>query len=254
MDRIKVDDLKLRPDVFAVAPRAPRQAARRRSTPACRTIDKAVADYNLDEYYDRALSLVVSGRARDAFDLDAGADADCATGTAATRSARAACWPAAWSKPARASSRSIWPKVANSDNHSWDHHVGLTKRMKNQSGPMLDAGLSGLIADLDERGLLDETLVVAIGEFGRSPQKGVSTSGNGNSADGRDHWPYCYTAVIAGAGIKRGYVHGKSRQDRLGPAREPGPSRPSCWRRSTTPSASTRRRSSTTTSTSRASW
>ena len=51
---------------------------------------------------------------------------------------------------------------------------------------------------------------MAVGEFGRSPQKGVSTSGNGNSADGRDHWPYCYTAVVAGAGIKRGYVHGKS--------------------------------------------
>ena len=61
--------------------------------------------------------------------------------------------------------------------------------MKNQSGPMLDNGLSGLISDLDERGMLDETLVVAVGEFGRSPQKGVSTSGNGNSADGRDHWP-----------------------------------------------------------------
>ena len=50
--------------------------------------------------------------------------------------------------------------------------------MKNQSAPMLDAGLSALIADLDERGLLKETLVVAVGEFGRSPQRGVSTSGN----------------------------------------------------------------------------
>src|SRR5213079_3109480 len=80
-----------------------------------------------------------------------------------------------------------WPKVANSDNHSWDVHVGLSARMKNQSAPMLDGGLSTLIADLDERGLLDETLVVALGEFGRSPQRGVSTSGNGNSDDGRDH-------------------------------------------------------------------
>jgi hypothetical protein len=59
-------------------------------------------------------------------------------------------------------------------------------------------------------------MVVAVGEFGRSPVKGVSTSGNGNSADGRDHWPYCYTGVIAGAGIKRGYVHGKS--DKTGSA------------------------------------
>jgi uncharacterized protein (DUF1501 family) len=115
----------------------------------------------------------------------------------------------------------IWPKVANSDNHSWDHHVGLTERMKNRSAPMLDAGLTALIQDLDDRGLLDETLVVAVGEFGRSPQKGVSTSGNGNSADGRDHWPYCYTAVIAGAGIKRGYVHGKSDKTGSAPLEDP---------------------------------
>ncbi len=93
--------------------------------------------------------------------------------------------------------------------------------MKNQSGPMLDAGLSALIDDLDERGLLEETLVVAVGEFGRSPQKGVSTSGNGNSADGRDHWPYCYTAVMAGAGIKRGYVHGKSDKTASAPLEDP---------------------------------
>src|SRR5256885_5439942 len=90
----------------------------------------------------------------------------------------------------------VWPKVANSDNHSWDVHVGLSARMKSQAAPMLDAGLSALIADLDARGLLSETLVVAVGEFGRSPQRGVSTSGNSNNDDGRDHWPYCYTSVI----------------------------------------------------------
>src|SRR5262249_20297356 len=103
-----------------------------------------------------------------------------------------------------------WPKVANSDNHSWDVHSGLSTRMKNQSAPMRDAGRTALISDLDERGLLAETLVVAVGEFGRSPQRGVSTSGNENQDDGRDHWPYCYTGVIAGAGVRRGWVHGKS--------------------------------------------
>jgi uncharacterized protein (DUF1501 family) len=75
---------------------------------------------------------------------------------------------------------------------------------------MLDTGLTALISDMDQRGLLEDTLIVAVGEFGRSPQKGVSTSGNSNSGDGRDHWPYCYTGVVAGAGTKRGYVHGKS--------------------------------------------
>ena len=86
---------------------------------------------------------------------------------------------------------------------------------------MLDKGLSALITDLDERGLLDETLVVAVGEFGRSPKKGVSTSGNGNDSGSRDHWPYCYTSVMAGAGIKRGYVHGKSDSNGSAPLEDP---------------------------------
>ena len=77
------------------------------------------------------------------------------------------------------------------------------------------------MTDLDRRGMLDETLVVAVGEFGRSPQKGVSTSGNGNSADGRDHWPYCYTAVLAGAGIGRGHVYGKSDKTGSAPVENP---------------------------------
>jgi uncharacterized protein (DUF1501 family) len=114
-----------------------------------------------------------------------------------------------------------WPKVANSDNHSWDVHTGLSQRMKTQSAPMLDTGLSALIEDLDQRGLLKDTMVVAIGEFGRSPQRGVSTSGNDNSDDGRDHWPYCYTGIIAGAGVKRGLVYGKSDKTASAPADNP---------------------------------
>ena len=62
---------------------------------------------------------------------------------------------------------------------------------------------------------------MAIGEFGRSPEKGVSTSGNSNSADGRDHWPYCYTSVIGGAGIKRGFVLGKSDNTGSAPVEDP---------------------------------
>ena len=208
MEKIKVDDLKLRPEVYAK--RLKRRATLRDAiADGMPEIDKAVADYDLDTYYDRALNLVLSGKAREAFDLS--------KETGKTRSMYGkntfgqSCLLAR--RLVEAGTRVvevIWPKVANSDNHSWDHHVGLTKRMKDQSGPMLDGGLSALISDLDDRGMLDETLVVAVGEFGRSPQKGVSTSGNGNSADGRDHWPYCYTAMVAGAGIKRGHVHGES--------------------------------------------
>jgi uncharacterized protein (DUF1501 family) len=86
---------------------------------------------------------------------------------------------------------------------------------------MLDAGLSALVEDLDQRGLLKDTLVVAVGEFGRSPRRGVSTSGNQNSDDGRDHWPYCYTALVAGAGVKRGHVHGKSDKTASAPLEDP---------------------------------
>ena len=114
-----------------------------------------------------------------------------------------------------------WPKVANSDNHSWDVHSGLSNRMRNQAAPMLDQGLAALVADLDERGLLNETLVVAVGEFGRSPQRGLSTSGNDNSDDGRDHWPYCYTALVAGAGVRRGFVYGRSDATASAPLENP---------------------------------
>lgn len=86
---------------------------------------------------------------------------------------------------------------------------------------MLDQGLSALLADLDERGPLRHTLVVAVGEFGRSPQRGLSTSGNSNSDDGRDDWPYCYTACIAGAGVRRGFVYGRSDRTASAPLENP---------------------------------
>jgi uncharacterized protein (DUF1501 family) len=219
LDRIRVDDLKLRPEVFSA--RLERRARLREAINAnMPQIDQAVADYKLNEYYDQALQLIISGRARDAFNLEA--EPASVRETYGRNTFGQSCLLAR--RLVEAGTRVvevIWPKVANSDNHSWDHHVDLTKRMKTQSAPMLDSGLSALIADLDARGLLNETLVVAVGEFGRSPQKGVSTSGNGNSADGRDHWPYCYTAVIAGAGIKRGYVHGKSDKTASAPLEDP---------------------------------
>jgi uncharacterized protein DUF1501 len=214
MDRIKIDDLQLRPEVFAM--RLQRRAKLRDALNAgMPEIDQAVSELKLNEYYDRALSLIISGRAREAFDLRA--ESDPTRDLYGRNTFGQSCLLArrlveAGTKVVEV----IWPKVANSDNHSWDHHVDLTTRMRDRSGPMLDQGLSGLLTDLDQRGLLDSTLVVAVGEFGRSPQKGVSTSGNGNSADGRDHWPYCYTAVLAGAGIRRGHIHGQS--DKTGSA------------------------------------
>ena len=214
MDGISVEDLQLRPEVFST--RLRRRANLRQTIEGqMPAIEKAVEKYNLDNYYEQALNLIVSGKAREAFDL--GMESDSLRDRYGRNTFGQSCLLAR--RLVEAGTRVVevvWPKVANSDNHSWDHHKDLSKRMKNQSGPMLDGGLATLFEDLDERGMLDETLVVAIGEFGRAPEKGVSTSGNGNSADGRDHWPYCYTSVIGGAGIKRGYVHGKS--DKTGSA------------------------------------
>ncbi|QDT63143.1 DUF1501 domain-containing protein [Calycomorphotria hydatis] len=219
MSKIKIDDLKLRPEVFSL--RLKRRAQLREAIASgMPTIDKAVESYNLNDYYDQALNLIVSGKAREAFDLDAeplAVHEKYGRNTFGQSCLLARRLVEAGTRVVEV----IWPKQANSNNHSWDHHVDLNNRMKNQSAPMLDAGLSGLISDLDERGLLEETLVVAVGEFGRSPQKGVSTSGNGNSADGRDHWPYCYTAVVAGAGIGRGQIYGKSDATASAPAENP---------------------------------
>lgn len=219
MERINVDDLKLRSEVSTS--RLERRARLRELiNNGMPVIDEAVKSYSLDEYYDSALNLISSGRARDAFDLTKETPA---LRERYGRNTFGQCCLLA-RRLVEAGTRVvevIWPKVANSDNHSWDVHTGLSERMKKQSSPMLDAGLSSLIADLDDRGLLDETLVVAVGEFGRSPQRGVSTSGNSNSDDGRDHWPYCYTAVVAGAGTKRGVVYGKSDETASAPKENP---------------------------------
>jgi hypothetical protein len=219
MDRIKTDDLKLRQEVSSgrLARRANLRHVINEGMPA---LEKATAKYDLDEYYGKALGLVISGRARNAFDL-----------SKEPRQLRERYGLNTFGQSCLLARRLIeagtrfvevnWPKVANSDNHSWDVHTGLSKRMKDQSAPMLDGALSALLDDLDQRGLLSETLVVAVGEFGRSPQRGVSTSGNDNNDDGRDHWPYCYTGVIAGAGAKRGLVWGKSDKTASAPVENP---------------------------------
>ncbi|MFL5245949.1 MAG: DUF1501 domain-containing protein [Gemmataceae bacterium] len=219
MDRIKTDDLKLRVEV--PSDRLGRRAKlRNQINQGMPGLEKATRKYDLNEYYEKALGLVLSGKARNAFDLSK--ESNEMKEKYGKNTFGQSCLLAR--RLIEAGTRFVevnWPKVANSDNHSWDVHVGLSKRMKDQAAPLLDAGLSSLIADLDQRGLLAETLVVAVGEFGRSPQRGVSTSGNDNNDDGRDHWPYCYTACMAGAGIKRGFVYGKSDKTASAPVDNP---------------------------------
>jgi hypothetical protein len=100
----------------------------------------------------------------------------------------------------------------------WDTHGDNFKQLKNRLLPINDLAVPTLIEDLKARGLLEETLVVWMGEFGRSP-KVQNTKQFG--PDGRDHWPNCYTVLMAGGGIIPGAIYGSS--DRIGayPATDP---------------------------------
>lgn len=84
---------------------------------------------------------------------------------------------------------------------SWDHHDKIKDNIGRQV-PDFDKALATLLTDLDERGLLDSTLVMVSSEFGRTPKI--------NRTDGRDHWPRVFSTMLAGGGIKRGFVYGSS--------------------------------------------
>ena len=219
--KLNIDDLTRRPEVSELRLKR-RQTLVATIGEGMPELDRALAESALDSYQAKAFDLILSGRARDAFDLGA-EDPKIrdrygrhAFGQGALLSRRLI----------EAGTRFVqlnWPSVANGDPTStaWDTHAANFKPLKELHCPKLDSALSTLLEDLDDRGMLAETLVVAIGEFGRSPRMGVSTSGNSNAPDGRDHWPYCYTAVLAGAGIKRGGVWGKSDDQGSSPVESP---------------------------------
>ena len=96
---------------------------------------------------------------------------------------------------------------------NWDAHFKGFSQHKNFLLPQADQSLSALIEDLDARGLLDSTLVVAMGEFGRTPKI--------NGEGGRDHWPDCYTVLMAGGGVRGGAVYGASDRSGAYPALDP---------------------------------
>jgi hypothetical protein len=118
-------------------------------------------------------------------------------------------------------------KLGGPPSSSWDMH-GSNMGMGNAFGdgsygmgfclPRLDQGLAALITDLKDRGMLDNTLVVALGEFGRTPK--IIPGEN----PGRQHWPHCYPAILAGGGVKGGMVYGES--DKIGAYVKDRPVRP----------------------------
>ncbi|HEV7224510.1 MAG TPA: DUF1501 domain-containing protein [Pirellulales bacterium] len=104
-------------------------------------------------------------------------------------------------------------KISNGQLANWDSHQDNFPRLKDDLLPPADQAFSALIEDLDARGLLDTTLVVGLAEFGRTPRI--------NPGGGRDHWPDCYSILLAGGGFSGGAVYGAS--DKLGayPAADP---------------------------------
>lgn len=97
----------------------------------------------------------------------------------------------------------IWDEYGHV-NTGWDTHVHQTPRLRDELGPGFDHGYSSLLDDLQDRGLLDDTAVVVLSEHGRTPKLDNVEGG------GRNHWPYAYSALLAGAGFARGRVVGRT--------------------------------------------
>jgi uncharacterized protein (DUF1501 family) len=95
---------------------------------------------------------------------------------------------------------------------NWDHHFNLGSALAN-TARQVDRPIAGLLGDLADRGLLDDTLVIWGGEFGRTPHS--------QGADGRDHWPGCFTTVLAGGPFRRGFVYGASDRHAAFPQENP---------------------------------
>jgi hypothetical protein len=167
----------------------------------------------MDSSYQRAMEMLTSAKVRDAFDLS-------------KESARArdryganffgqSCLMAR--RLVEAGTRFVQVKWYDGIAfHGWDVHgadlAGLS-RMEQQLCPRFDQGVSALLEDLHQRGLLETTLVVATGEFGRTPKI--------NKLGGRDHWPHCFSALMAGAGVPAGTVVGASDPQGAYPATRP---------------------------------
>ncbi len=113
-----------------------------------------------------------------------------------------------------------WGGRVNNPVPHWDTHFNNNRRLKEELLPPFDQCFSAFLEDLDARGLLRSTLVVCMGEFGRTPRFGQFT-GNGVDATGRDHWPHCYSVVVSGGSAAGGRVLGRSDSFAAYPAADP---------------------------------
>jgi hypothetical protein len=174
-------------------------------------LDYSATAKGLDEYYQRAIALLTSPKVREAFDLSK------EPASLRDRYGRTtygqSCLLARRLVEAGVRFVNVYfaPNIGGQGNTGgWDTHGfnghPMYPILKNYLLPITDQALPTLIEDLEARGLLDTTLVVWAGEFGRTPRI--------NNIAGRDHWPQCYSVILAGGGVKRGFAYGTS--DRYG--------------------------------------
>lgn len=175
-----------------------RRAALRELNRLQRTVDNLSRDERaLDSFYERSFQLMTSARAREAFDL--GRERGSVRENYGMTSLGQCCVLARRLVEAGCRFVSI-------ENGHWDTHRENARSLRDLLVPSLDRALATLVADLDQRGLLESTLVVLTTEFGRTPRI--------NSMAGRDHWPQAFSIVMAGGGVRRGLVLGAT--DRIG--------------------------------------
>ena len=179
-------------------------------------LDFSAKARGIGEHYERALAMLSSPGVKKAFDLSA--EPQATRDKYGRTTYGQGCLLARRLVEAGARFVNVYfsPVIGGCEG-GWDTHGFNSKPMypilKNYLLPITDQTLPTLLDDLDQRGLLDTALVVWVGEFGRSPKI--------NNIAGRDHWPQCYTALLAGGGVRGGHVYGAS--DRIGafPGRDP---------------------------------
>jgi uncharacterized protein (DUF1501 family) len=111
--------------------------------------------------------------------------------------------------------------AGETDQYGWDTHNDIFEDLKKHLLPRFDLSVSTLLQDMESRGLLKDTLVVIMGEFGRAPIVQIETTLPGRGAPGRKHWAACYSVVLAGAGVTPGAVYGRSDRHAAYPAAHP---------------------------------
>jgi hypothetical protein len=161
-----------------------------------RALEESDAIDSMDAFYQHAYKLISSQKAREAFDLKSEPDAlkdEYGRSAAGQRMLLAR----------RLIEGGV--RFVSLTAGGWDHHDNLKANIQKELPPT-DKAIAALIRDLDRRGMLDSTLVMVTTEFGRSPKI--------NATGGRDHWPRVFSTMLAGGGMKQGYVHGAS--DALG--------------------------------------